>query len=290
MKPVIFGCSGLTLTTQEKDFFTEHQPHGFILFKRNIEDPTQVKNLISELKACVKHDAKFLIDQEGGRVARLKPPHWDEHEPCGSFENCDNPEQEAYNSALNIAKELSELGFNLNCAPMIDVRAPDSDNIIGDRAFSDDPKIVAKLGHAFINGLNAGNVDACTKHAPGHGRSKVDSHFGLPVVEASLKELREVDFYPFKILNDTPYTMTAHIIYTAIDPDNCATMSKKVIDIIRNEIGFKGLIMTDDLSMKALSGSFTERAQKSLAAGCDLILHCNGVMAEMLEIISALPK
>lgn len=287
-KPVIFGCSGLKLTAEEREFFKKHQPYGFIIFKRNIENPAQVRALVEEFKSCVEHKfVPILIDQEGGRVARLRPPYWPEFECCGNFEKKESPLDASFTGGFNIAKELAAIGVNVDCAPMLDVRQPGAHDIVGDRAFSEDPKIVAKLGRAFMDGLKMGGVLPIIKHIPGHGRAMSDSHLELPRVKASLKEL-EVDFYPFRELNDAPYAMTAHIIYEAIDPDNCATQSAKVIKLIRENIGFKGLIMTDDLSMKALAGSFAERTKRSLDAGCDLILHCNGEMAEMKEIAEAL--
>jgi beta-N-acetylhexosaminidase len=287
-KPIIFGCSGKTLTLAERNFFEETQPFGFILFARNIETPEQVRNLVNELKSCVAHEfVPILIDQEGGRVCRLKPPFWSHPAACGTFEADNDPERAAYNSAKAIAVELANLGINVDCAPMLDVRQPDAHDIVGDRAFSTDPKVVAALGKSFAEGLTENGVAPVIKHIPGHGRAQADSHFDLPVVTASLEELREVDFYPFKELNYAPFAMTAHIIYEAIDPHNCATQSKKVIDIIRNEIGFKGMIMTDDLSMKALTGTFAERTKRSLDAGCDIILHCNGDMNEMKQIADA---
>lgn len=287
-KPIIFGCSGKTLTHEEREFFNKHQPYGFIIFARNIENPLQVKTLIAELKTCVKQNfVPILIDQEGGRVARLKPPHWPLFPCCGEFEGMPHSEDAAYNGGLKIASELHLLGINVDCAPMLDVRQPGAHDIVGDRAFSHDPEIVAKLGRAFMDGLKSGGVLPIIKHIPGHGRASVDSHHELPRVKASREEL-EIDFYPFRKLNDAPYAMTAHIIYEAIDPENCATQSKKVIDLIKNDIGFKGLIMTDDLSMKALGGSFAERTKRSLAAGCDIILHCNGDMKEMIEIAEAI--
>lgn len=287
-KPVIFGCSGTSLTEEEKDFFKKHQPYGFIIFARNIENPNQLKALVNDLKNTVKHEfVPILIDQEGGRVARLKPPYFPEFPCCGSFESMPNSEQEAFDNALKIANELTAVGINVDCAPMLDVRQPNAHDIVGDRAFSEDPQIVAKLGRAFMEGLKKGGVLPVIKHIPGHGRAMADSHFELPRVTASYNEL-QTDFFPFKELSDAAYAMTAHIIYEAIDPKNCATQSKKVIDVIRNQIGFKGLIMTDDLSMKALSGSFTDRVKKSLDAGCDIILHCNGNMLEMIEIAEAI--
>ena len=288
MKPIIFGCASTFLSEEEKLFFAENQPFGFILFLRNIENPDQVRNLVKELKSCVEHDyVPILIDQEGGRVRRLKPPNWKESPPCGTFECEKDPAAVAYESAYAIGKELAELGINVDCAPMLDVRQPNAHDIVGDRAFSTKPEVVADLGKAFAEGLMDAEVAPVIKHIPGHGRSQCDSHEDLPVVDASLEELRAVDFPPFIALNDAPFAMTAHIIYKAIDPENCATESKKVIDLIRNEIGFKGLLMSDDLSMKALKGSFADRAKKCLTAGCDLVLHCNGNMEEMKEIANA---
>lgn len=279
-KPVIFGCSTTSLTKEEKDFFAKHQPYGFILFARNIENPEQVKTLVGELKNSVEHEfVPILIDQEGGRVARLKPPHWPTFPPAGELKT----QEAVYENAKAIGDMLAELGINVDCAPMLDVRQPGAHDIVGDRAFSEDPNIVAEFGTEFARGLKDAGVLTIIKHVPGHGRAMCDSHEDLPRVEASIDEL-QVDFAPFKALNQEPYAMTAHIVYEAIDPENCATQSKKIINLIRNEIGFKGLIMTDDLSMKALKGSFAERTQKSLAAGCDLILHCNGEMHEMTEI------
>lgn len=279
-KPVIFGFQGKALSEKEKAFFTEHQPFGFILFARNIESPEQVKALVNELKECVEADfMPILIDQEGGRVARLKPPHWPEFPPCGELKM----EEAAYDQGYQIGKMLAELGINVDCAPMLDVRQPDAHDIVGDRAFSEDAEEVAKLGLAMANGLMDANVQPIIKHIPGHGRAMCDSHLDLPRVAASLNELA-TDFLPFRRLAHLPFAMTAHIIYEAIDPENCATQSKAVIDLIRGEIGFKGLIMTDDLSMKALTGTFAERTKRSMEAGCDLILHCNGDMTEMQEI------
>lgn len=283
-KPLIFGCSTTTLTAEEKSFFAKHQPFGFIIFARNIENPAQLKSLITELKNSVEHEPEILVDQEGGRVQRLTTPHWPKHPATATYTTT----EAAFAGAKQIALELAEVGFTVNCAPMLDVRAPEAHDIIGDRAFSTDPQIVATLGKAFAEGLVAGGIKPVIKHIPGHGRATCDSHHDLPRVCASREQL-EIDFAPFKALADAPYAMTAHIIYEAIDAQNCATQSSAVIDLIRNEIGFKGLIMTDDLSMKALEGSFAERTEKSLAAGCDLILHCNGNMAEMVEIAEALP-
>lgn len=283
-KPVIFGCLGLELSAEEREFFSKVQPFGFILFARNIDNPEQVKALTAELQSIVTADiTPILIDQEGGRVARLKPPIWPEFPPCGELCN----EAAAYDQGYGIGKMLAELGVNVDCAPMLDVRQAGAHDIVGNRAFAEDAEDVAKLGLAMANGLMDADVQPIIKHIPGHGRAMCDSHLELPRVAATLDELA-VDFLPFKRLAHLPFAMTAHIIYEAIDTKNCATQSKAVIDIIRGEIGFKGMIMTDDLSMKALTGTFAERTKRSLDAGCDLILHCNGDMDEMREIAAAL--
>ncbi len=282
-KPLIFGCSSTSLSDEERAFFKAEQPFGFILFARNIDNPEQVKALVEELKSTVKHDfTPILIDQEGGRVARLKQPHWPEFPACGEL----LVEAASYDQGYEIGKMLAELGINVSCAPMLDVRQAGAHDIVGDRALSDDAETVAKLGLAMANGLIDADVQPVIKHIPGHGRAMCDSHLDLPRVTASLEELA-VDFLPFKELAHMPFAMTAHIIYEAIDAENCATQSKAVIELIRNEIGFKGMIMTDDLSMKALEGSFADRTKRSLEAGCDLILHCNGDMDEMREIAQA---
>lgn len=283
VKPLILGCSTTTLTDEEKDFFKKHQPYGFIIFSRNIDNPEQLRKLNQELKDSVDHAPEILVDQEGGRVQRLTEPHWPKHPPVADYEN----EDQARDGGYKIAQELVTEGFTVDCAPMLDVRADGADNIIGDRAFCTSAEKVATMGAAFMEGLVNGGIKPVIKHIPGHGRATCDSHEELPRVCASVEELQQ-DFLPFKALASAPYAMTAHIIYEAIDPDNCATQSRKVIDLIRNEIGFKGLIMTDDLSMKALEGSFAERAKRSIDAGCDLILHCNGKMEEMIKVAEAI--
>ncbi|PIR31880.1 MAG: beta-N-acetylhexosaminidase [Alphaproteobacteria bacterium CG11_big_fil_rev_8_21_14_0_20_44_7] len=283
IKPVIYGCLGTKLSDEEKDFFKRVQPFGFIIFARNIENPEQLKTLIAELKSCVSHSPEILIDQEGGRVQRMTAPHWPKYPPAQMLDT----EEKAYEGGYKIGCDLAEMGINVDCAPMLDVRHPDADDIIGDRAFGTTPENVAILGKAFAKGLMKAGIKPVIKHIPGHGRATCDSHLELPRVCANLEEL-QTDFAPFRALNDMPYAMTAHIIYEAIDAENCATESAKVIDLIRKDIGFSGLIMSDDLSMKALQGSFAERAEKSLAAGCDLLLHCNGDMNEMEEIASVL--
>ena len=283
--PVIFGCKSTSLSQAEKEFFAQTKPVGFILFARNIESKPQVKNLIAEFKQASENpDALILIDQEGGRVARLKAPVWPEFPAAGALKTIDA----VYENYEQIAHMLAQVDINVNCAPMLDVPSADSHDIIGDRAFSDDPQEVAQLGQACSDAMLKHGVYSVIKHIPGHGRARVDSHEDLPVVEASLDELRSIDFEPFKQLKDLPFAMTAHILYKAIDPENVATLSAKTIQIIREEIGFKNILMTDDMSMKALTGDIGENSLKALKAGCDLVLHCNGEMDEMQKISSAI--
>lgn len=291
--PVIFGFQGLTLTDAERDFFKQINPYGIILFARNIDTPEQVKALTASLREISGNDdLPILIDQEGGRVARLKPPHF---RACPSaaqlLESGQNEvgcKQLIYDNAVELARELVELGITVDCAPVADIPIEGADPIISDRAYGTEPGAVAMYAAQMARGLIDGGVQPVLKHIPGHGRALVDSHLDLPVVDTDLETLRAVDFAPFKALNHLPYAMTAHIVFTAIDADEPVTFSKKCIDLIRDEIGFNNLIMSDDLSMKALSGDFTSRAQKALNAGCDLLLHCNGDMDEMQAIAKAL--
>ena len=298
----IFGCAGLVPTDEERAFFAEARPWGFILFARNIESPDQVRALVADLRAIVGWRAPVLIDQEGGRVARLRGPHWREWPPVGAWADAVDAApasakgEAALLEALRlrfrlIADELSALGIDVDCAPVLDMRRDEADAVIGDRALGRDPQAVARRGRAIWDGLADGGVLGVVKHLPGHGRADVDSHLSLPVVEADLAALKAEDFAPFRALADATLGMTAHIVYAAIDPDRCATLSPVVIDgIIRGEIGFDGLLMTDDLSMKALRGGFAERARDSLAAGCDVVLHCNGDMDEMAAIMRETPR
>lgn len=296
MKPIIFGAKGHRLSNQEASFFAEHRPAGFILFKRNVDTPDQVKALVAEMKRAADNpDALVLIDQEGGRVARLRPPHWREY-PRGAQYGAlwpidpDLAGEAAYLGARLIADDLSQLGINVDCLPVLDVPVPGADNIIGDRAYGTTPTIVMALGRAAADGLMAGGVLPIIKHIPGHGRAMADSHLALPVVEASRTALRGHDFPPFRALGGLPLAMTAHVIFTAYDAENPATTSETVIrDVIRGEMGFDGLLMCDDLSMKALSGSFTGRRDAALGQGCDLVLHCNGEMDEMEPIALGCP-
>jgi len=293
----ILGCAGTTLTAEEVAFFRDVKPWGFILFKRNIADPEQVRALTAALRATVgRDDAPILIDQEGGRVARLQPPHWRVYPPGRAYGElvANDPltarEITRLGSRL-IAHDLRSIGINVDCVPVLDVPDPNGHEIIGDRAYGDTPEQVATLGRAAAEGLLAGGVLPIIKHIPGHGRALSDSHLELPVVKAKLLELEIRDFAPFRVLSDMPMAMTAHVVYTAVDRNRLATTSKKVIKkIIRESIGFDGLLMSDDLSMKALSGDFKQRAKDSLSAGCDVVLHCNGDMAEMKAVMSGVGR
>jgi beta-N-acetylhexosaminidase len=286
----IFALSGPALTADERAFFRDCDPAGYILFGRNIVDPGQVATLTGELRALAgRDDLPILVDQEGGRVARLGPPHWPAFPPAGAF---DRLYRVAPISAIEAARANAEAmaillrtaGITVDCAPMLDVRDPDAHDIVGDRAFGAEPMQVAALGRAMLDGLKAGGVAATIKHMPGHGRVRVDSHKMLPVVDAPRSELAR-DFAPFRALRDAPFGMTAHIVYTALDPERPATLSPIVIeDVIRGEIGFEGILMSDDICMGALDGTFAERSSAARAAGCDLVLHCSGDLAEMKEV------
>lgn len=283
----IFGCQARELGTAEAAFFRDADPFGFILFARNLETPAQIRALTSDLRDAVGRDAPILIDQEGGRVARLRPPDWLGWKPALEQMACTRPGQGARAMWLRyrlIADELRALGIDTNCAPIADVPAPGVHAIIRDRCYGGDADTVAAAARAVADGLLAGGVLPVLKHIPGHGRPTADSHAELPRTDAALADLKEVDFEAFRQLADLPMGMTAHVVYEALDPDNCATESAQVIAMIRREIGFGGLLMTDDLSMHALQGSFAQRTRRALDAGCDVILHCHGDPAEMAEI------
>ncbi len=293
IQSAIYGCASTSLSDAEKSFFKESNPVGLILFARNIDNPNQLKMLVDEFKVTISHDHPLiLVDQEGGRVQRMTSPHWRKAPALGLFSDQDADYEAMAKKALDhnirlLARDLVEVGINVDCLPLLDVIMDGADNIIGDRAFGSNPDIVSKYGKVVIDALLDEGVLPIIKHIPGHGRAMVDSHLDLPVVAATLEDLVETDFKPFKALSDAPLAMTAHIIYQAIDPDNCATQSSAVIqEIIRDHIGFSGLLMSDDLSMKALKGSMAERSLRSLEAGIDLLLHCNGDMAEMQDIAS----
>ncbi len=291
----IYGCSGHRLTAEERAFFAETKPWGFILFRRNVDTPDQVKALVEELRDSVgRADAPVLIDQEGGRVQRLGPPHWPKYPPGSAYLKAVNDPMAARElvrlGARLIAHDLRELGITVDCVPVLDVPVPGAHDIIGDRAYAQDPATVTQLGRAAAEGLLAGGVLPIIKHIPGHGRAFADSHHDLPVVDTDLATLDAWDFAPFKALSDMPMAMTAHVVFTAVDAKRPATTSKKGIRLMREHLGFSGLIMSDDLSMKALSGTLTERAEQSLKAGCDVILHCNGDLNEMRQVAEGTGK
>jgi beta-N-acetylhexosaminidase len=284
----IYGCSGHALTEEERAFFREARPWGFILFKRNVGEPVQLAALTAELRDAVGRHAPILIDQEGGRVQRMGPPHWPKYPPAAAYLKATNDPLAARELARLggrlLAADLKAVGIDVDCAPVLDTPVEGAHDIIGDRAYARDPATVAQLGRAKAEGLMAGGVLPVIKHIPGHGRAFADSHHELPVVDTARDELDAWDFAPFRSLSDMPMAMTAHVVYRAIDRKNPATTSKKAIKLVRESLGFNGLIMTDDLSMKALSGSFTERAERSLKAGCDVVLHCNGDLTEMVAV------
>lgn len=292
----ILGCSGPELARDERRFFADADPWGFILFRRNAETPEQVRALVSELRACVgRDDAPVLIDQEGGRVQRLGPPHWPKYPPGAAYASARVADPRlrreiARLGARLIAHDLAELGITADCLPVLDVPQPGAHDVIGDRAYGRDPETVAVFGRAAAEGLMAGGVLPVIKHMPGHGRAGADSHMALPVVEADFDTLDEIDFAPFRALSDMPMAMSAHVVFTALDPERPATTSKTVVRMIREHLGFDGLLMTDDLSMKALKGGFSARAEAATRAGCDVVLHCNGDMAEMKAVVDGTPK
>jgi beta-N-acetylhexosaminidase len=290
-RAVILGCAGEELSAAERRFFADADPLGFILFRRNCRSRDQVRGLVETLRGCIgRADAPVLIDQEGGRVARLRPPEWRLYPSAARIASLPDPtaQQAARLGARLIADDLAQLGVTVACLPVLDLPAADADLVIGDRAYGVEPDRVARLGLAVCEGLIAGGVLPVLKHIPGHGRARVDSHYACPTVEAGHDELSRTDFAPFRPLNAMPWAMTAHIVYRAIDAAAPATLSRRVIaEIIRGEIGFDGVLVSDDLSMRALGDSLGERARRAIAAGCDLALHCNGDPAEMEEIVAA---
>ncbi len=288
---LIFGCSGPTLTAAERSFFAAVQPAGFILFQRNCVDPQQIRDLTAEMRALTgRADTPILIDQEGGRVQRLRPPHWRNAPPAKAFATVyqSDPRRAAAAVRLNfrmIAADLADLGITVDCAPVLDIPVSGAHDIIGDRAYGQTVAPVIDLARAAMDGLMAGGVLPVIKHIPGHGRAGVDSHLACPIVEAAHQSLSVQDFAPFRALSDAPFAMTAHVVYRAIDPDRVATLSAQVIEtVIRGEIGFDGVLMSDDVGMQALTGDFTERTRAALRAGCDLVLHCSGNIDEMTAV------
>lgn len=296
-RAIIFGLSGTVLTDEERCFFTASEPLGFILFSRNIDHPIQVRKLVVELRSLVdRSEAPILIDQEGGRVQRLRPPYWRKAPPAAIFEPLSKRGNGFATTAVRLnsyllATELIDLGIDVNCAPVADVPVEGAHDIIGNRAYSRNPEMVAVLARAACEGFLVGGVLPVVKHIPGHGRVCVDSHLELPVVTTSAAELERTDFVPFRTLADMPWGMTAHVVYIAFDSRYPATLSPKVVrEVIRGRIGFNGLLLTDDLSMKALSGDVRARARQAFAAGCDVALYCNGVLDEMNVIATAVPR
>ena len=294
MKPAIFAIAGLALSDDERAFFRDAEPAGYILFGRNIGDADQVRALTDELHALHgRDDVAILVDQEGGRVARLAQPEWPAFPPGEAFDRLyakapASAIEAARFNALALGSVLSDLGITVDCLPLLDVRRAGAHDVIGDRALGSEPMQVAALGRATLDGLREGGVVGVVKHMPGHGRAGVDSHKALPVVTATDEELAD-DLAPFSALRDAPMAMTAHVVYTAWDADRCATLSPRVIDeIIRGRIGFEGLLMSDDIDMEALDGTIPDRSRAALAAGCDVVLNCWARMDDMVGIANAI--
>ncbi|RVC43551.1 beta-N-acetylhexosaminidase [Mesorhizobium sp. M4A.F.Ca.ET.090.04.2.1] len=292
-KSMILGCAGKSLTPEEIRFYRDERPWGFILFARNVGETEQIRDLVASMRDAVgRTDAPVFIDQEGGRVQRLRPPLAPNYPAGGALGALWRNDREAGRRAAWLMARLHAFallrhGITADCLPVLDVPVEGASDVIGARAYGKEPGAVIELGRAAAEGLMSGGVLPVMKHIPGHGRAFADTHFELPTVDTPLSELRSHDFAPFKALNDLPMAMTAHVVYSAVDPENPATTSAKVVnDIIRGEIGFDGLLMSDDTSMKALSGDFPTKAAAILAAGCDLVLHCNGVFEEMSGIAS----
>jgi beta-N-acetylhexosaminidase len=288
---VIFGCAGPRLLAEERAFFRDADPFGFILFARNVEDPAQLRRLTADLRDAVGREAPILVDQEGGRVQRLRAPHWQDWTPpldtvdgAGSVEAA---EQIMRLQAMVIAAELVAVGIDSNCIPTLDVVRPETHPFLKNRCYGRDPETVARIGRAVADGLMAGGVLPVMKHMPGHGLSHVDTHHDLPTVDVGLEELRAVDFAPFRALRDLPMAMTAHLVFAALDADRPATQSPAMIRVIREDIGFGGLLISDDLNMQALAGTLADRTARTIAAGVDIALHCKGDMAEMVEVAGA---
>jgi beta-N-acetylhexosaminidase len=292
----IVGLSSTSLSERERAFLRDARPWGVILFQRNIKTPEQVRRLTDSVRNGLGWSAPILVDQEGGRVQRLGPPHWPAYPPGAAYgrvyrRNAETGKRAAFLAGSNIAADLLAVGIDVNCAPIADVPVSGADQIIGDRAYGERPDTVAAIAHAVAEGLLAGGVLPVLKHLPGHGRAMADSHLKLPRVETELAKLRATDFAAFLPLSDLPLGMTAHVVYAAIDPIAPATTSVTVVkEVIRDWIGFGGLLMTDDISMGALSGPIAERSRSAIAAGCDLVLHCNGDLAEMEQVAGAVSE
>jgi beta-N-acetylhexosaminidase len=293
----ITGVSGPELSSAEREFMRSERPWGFILFKRNVETPAQVSLLVRELRESINDpEAPVLIDQEGGRVQRLGPPHWPIYPPGAVFGALYDIDRAlglsaARLSARLIAADLIEIGVTVDCLPLADVPVPGADAVIGNRAYGTEPQKVAAIARAVTEGLEQGGILPVLKHIPGHGRATADTHFRLPVVDTPRAELERVDFAAFQPLADLPMAMTAHVVFSALDPAHPATTSATIIEqVIRGVIGFQGLLMSDDVSMNALAGSIAERTRAIVAAGCDVVLHCNGKLDEMREVAAWTPE
>jgi beta-N-acetylhexosaminidase len=295
VRAFITGLAGTALTSAERAFLRESQPWGLVIFKRNIETPAQVRRLVTSFRDAVARDAPVLVDQEGGRVQRLGPPHWPAYPAAAAYgrlfdRSAALGRNAAYLGARLIAADLAAVGIDVDCLPVADVPAAGADPIIGDRAYGESAEKVAALARSAADGLLAGGVLPVLKHIPGHGRASVDSHRQLPVVKTDRATLVATDFAAFRALSDLPLGMTAHVVYTAIDPIAPATTSVTLVrEVIRGWLGFRGLLMSDDISMDALSGSIGERSRAAISAGCDVVLHCNGELAEMRAIASTVP-
>jgi len=296
-KAFITGVAGTNLSAEERNFIAAERPWGFILFKRNVADPAQVTALTDQLRAAVgEPNAPVLIDQEGGRVQRLSPPHWPLYPPGAAFGSLYDIDaalglRAALLSARLIGDDLAELGVTVDCLPLADVPVAGADAVIGNRAYGTEPAKVSAIARAVTVGLAQGGILPVLKHIPGHGRATADTHLRLPVVDTAQAELEKTDFAAFRPLVDLPMAMTAHVVFSAYDPAHPATTSATMIEtVIRGLIGFQGLLMSDDVSMNALAGSIAERTRAIFAAGCDLVLHCNGKLDEMREVASETPE
>lgn len=294
-RAAIFGLKGTSLSREERAFFHDADPFGFILFARNVDTPVQVTKLCGELREAVGRDALIFIDQEGGRVQRLKPPHWPKYPAADIFlkraGSMREAQRKAFLTSRLIAHDLRALGITADCAPVLDLPQKGADPIIGDRAYSAIPKQAIKLAHAAMAGMMCGGVAPVIKHIPGHGRAMVDSHLALPEIDTDIERLDATDFIPFKALNDAPMAMTAHITLTKVDKSHPLTLSKTgMAKIVRGKIGYDGLVMTDDLDMKALSGDLRDLASQAIAAGCDIALHCDGDMGKMIKVAEGVPR
>jgi beta-N-acetylhexosaminidase len=295
-RSVVFGCAGPVLSAEERTFFADVRPLGFILFARNCVEPEQVTALVADLRATVGSPfVPVLIDQEGGRVERLKPPHWRHAPPARLFGQLWAQNRAAGREATELnarltGEDLAALGITVNCAPVLDVAVAETHPAIGDRAYGSDPDQVADLGRAVASGLEAAGVTPVMKHLPGHGRASVDSHLELPRVAADRTELSLSDFAPFHALAGLPWGMVGHVVLDAVDAELAASVSPTVIgDIVRGAIGFNGVLASDDINMQALGGSLADRTRALIAAGCDVVLHCNGVLGQMAEVAAAAP-